>query len=301
MLYVPLNFQNSLTIDAFVDSGAYVSAIAQKELDRIKQQSPSNFVKLDDPPNFRIQVANGQLQKPTATTTLKFDIGDHIFAEHFVVMKNLTGPIIGLQFIRHNSVVIDTTLGLIHLPHLTMQVKSALNQTSIKPQAVLIHDNTTIPQMTTKTITAFVYHNSEWNTTGIVTPVEKFTETASLIISHSMSTIIDRKIAVGVTNTTESPNTINKNTQIAEFSVVTPEQSKFIKPVDTAILSMIPEGDPDLITYLTELLRTSKPGQQTNTFWFPTPENPGNTEEHTPFQTRILKAVRIAAKRKTES
>ena len=36
MLYVPLDFKNGLTIDAFVDSGAYVSAIAQKELNRIK-------------------------------------------------------------------------------------------------------------------------------------------------------------------------------------------------------------------------------------------------------------------------
>ena len=92
-----------------------------------------------------------------------------------------------------------------------------------------------------------------------------------------MSTITDKKIAVRVTNTTETHYTINKNTQIAEFSVVTPEQSKFIKPVDLAILSMIPEGDPDLITYLTELHRTNKQDQPTNTFWFPTPENPGNT------------------------
>ena len=291
MLYVPLDFENGLTIDALVDSGAYVSAIVQKELDRIKQQSPSNILKIDEPPNFQIQVANGQLEKPTARATLKFDMRDHTFAEHFVVMENLTGPIIGLHFMKHDSVVIDTTHGLIHFPHLTIQVKSALNQTSTKPQAALIHDNITIPQMTTKTITAFVDHVSEWNTTGTVTPVEKFTETASLIISHSMSTIIDRKIAVRVTNTTESPYTINKNTQIAEFSVVTPEQSKFIKPVDMAVLSMIPEGDPDLITYLTELLRTNKPDQQTNTFWFPTPENPGNTSEHTPIQTRILKEL----------
>ena len=288
MLYVPLDFENGLTIDAPADSGAYVSAIAQKELDRIQQQAPSNILKIDDPPNFQIQVANGQLEKPTATATLKFDIGNHIFAEHFVVMKNLTGPIIGLHFMKHNSVVFDTTHGLIHFPHLTMQVKSASSQASAKPQLVLIHDSITIPQMTTKTITAFVDQLLEWNTTGTVTPVEKFTEPASLIISHSMSTIIDRKIAVRVTNTTESPYTINKNTQIAEFSVVTPEQSKFIKPVDMAILSMIPEGDPDLVTYLTELLRTNKRDQQNNTFWFPTPKNPGNTEDRTPIQTRIL-------------
>ena len=291
MFYVPLECENGLTKDALVDSGACVSAIAQKGLDRIKQQSPSNILKVDDPPNFQIQVANGQLEKPTATVTLKFDIGDHTFAEHFVVMENLTGPIINLHFMRHNSVVIDTTHGLIHFPHLTMQVKCALNQTSTKPQAVLIHDHITIQQMTTKTITAFVDHVSEWNTTGTVTPVEKFTEAASLIISHSMSLIIDSKIAVKVTNTTESPYTNKKNTQIAEFSVVTPEQSKFIKPVDMAVLSMIPEGDPDPITYLTELLRTNKPDQQTNNFWFPTPENPGNRNEHTPIQTRILKEL----------
>ena len=292
MLYVPLDFENGLTIDALVDSGAYVSAIAQTELDRIKQQAPSNILKIDDPPNFQIQVANGQLEKPTATATLKFDIGDHVFAEHFVVMKTLTGPIIGLHFMKHNSVVIDTRHGLIHFPHLTMQVKSASSHASAKPQPVLFHDSITIPQMTTKTITAFVDHSSEWNTTGTVTPVEKFTEVASLIISHSMSTIIDKRMVVRVTNTTESPYLIKKHTQIAEFSVVTPEQSKFIKPVDMAILSMIPEGDPDLVTCLTELLRTSKPDQQNKAFWFPTPENPGNTEDHTPIQTRILTELR---------
>ena len=39
-LYVPPDSQNGLTIDARVDSRDYVSAIAQTELDRIKQQAP---------------------------------------------------------------------------------------------------------------------------------------------------------------------------------------------------------------------------------------------------------------------
>ena len=79
LLYVPLDFENGLTVDVLVDSGTYVDAIAQKELDRIEQQAPSNILKIDDPPNFQIQVADGQLEKPTATTTIKFDIGDQIF------------------------------------------------------------------------------------------------------------------------------------------------------------------------------------------------------------------------------
>ena len=79
-------------------------------------------------------IASCQLEKPIATATLKYDIGDNSFAEHFVVMKVLTGPITGIHFMRHNSVVIDTTHGLFLFPHSTMQAKNAAIETSAKPQ-----------------------------------------------------------------------------------------------------------------------------------------------------------------------
>ena len=78
---------------------------------------------------------------------------------------------------------------------------------------------------------------------------------------------------------------------MAKFYVTTPDQSKYIEPVDMAILSMIPQGYTDLSAYLNELLRTKKPEQQNNTFWFPTPENPGKPEDHTPIQKLILKKL----------
>ena len=284
VLYVPLDFENGLTIDAPVDSGAYVSAIAQSELDRIQQQASASIFKIDDSPNFQVQVANGQLGKPMATATLKFVIGDNNFAEHFVKM-NLTGPIKGLHFMRHNTVVIDTRHGFIQFPHLTLQAKNAAIETSVKPQAVLIHHSTTVPPWTTKTIAAFVDLPTEWHKTGAVIPVGMFTEAASLLISHSISTISDKKTAVRITSIAKLADLIKKNKQNPEFSVVTPEQSKLLRPVDTAILNIIPEGDLDLTTYSGEIIKTNKPEQQNNNFWFPTSE----TEEHTPIQTRILK------------
>ena len=59
LLYVPLDFENNLTVDALVDSGAFVSAIAQIDLDTIKGNAPNNILKIDDSPIFHIQVANG--------------------------------------------------------------------------------------------------------------------------------------------------------------------------------------------------------------------------------------------------
>ena len=217
-LYVPLDFENILTVDDLVDSGVFVSAIAQNDLETSKQNALNNILKIDDPPSFQIQVDNGQLKKPLSTATLKFEIGDNSFAEHFVVRKKLTGPIIGLHFMRNNSVVIDTTQGLINFPHLTMQVKKSSSETTTKPQPVMTDEALTIPPTTTKTITAFIDHPSQWNTTGTVTPLEKFTETASLLISHSMTTIFDKRRAVRVTNTTESPYHNKKHTHTLQKS-----------------------------------------------------------------------------------
>ena len=45
-----------------------------------------------------------------------------------------------LQFMRNNSVVIDTTRRLIHFPHLTMHVKTASSETTTKPQPVTTND-----------------------------------------------------------------------------------------------------------------------------------------------------------------
>ena len=76
MLYAPLDFENNLTVDALVDSGAFASAISRDDLDTIKQKTPNNFLKVDDPPKYRKQVANGQLEKPlsTATQNLRLEI-----------------------------------------------------------------------------------------------------------------------------------------------------------------------------------------------------------------------------------
>ena len=83
----------------------------------------------------------------------------------------------------------------------------------------------------------------------------------------------------------------SRQTKTAKFSRVTLEQANFIKPVDMEFLSMIPEGDPDLTAYLNELHKTKKSEQHSNTFWVLTPENPGESEDHTPIQTRVLKEM----------
>ena len=99
-------------------------------------------------------------------------------------------------------------------------------------------------------------HNSDSDTVGKIYGISKFAEFPLNVDDNWQENSSQSR----VTNTTEeSPYLIKKHTQIAEFSVVTPEQSKHIKLVDMAILSMILQGDLDLTAYLHEVLRTNKP------------------------------------------
>ena len=66
-------------------------------------------------------------------------------------------------------------------PDLTMQVKTASSETTTKLQPVIIDDSVMIPRTTTKIFTAVADHPSKKNTTVTVTPLKKFTETASLL------------------------------------------------------------------------------------------------------------------------
>ena len=187
-----------------MDSGAYKSAIAQNDLDRLKQQVPANILQIDDPTKFQFQKANGLSEKPLASATLRFDIRDHYIAGNFVLMKKLTAPITALQSKRHKSIVNDTTHGLIPFPHLTRQMTSVASEASAKHQLVFVDGTLKIPPKITKRITAFVCHPSEGNSTATVTPLGKLTEAPSLLIFHLTSTIIDKKVPTQLNHFTRS-------------------------------------------------------------------------------------------------
>ena len=73
---------------------------------------------------------------------------------------------------------------------------------------------------------------------------------------------------------------------------MTPEQMKYIKAVDpTSTWHLLQNDQEQAAHYVSSLIKTNKNSQNTENYWFPTPENPGNPEEHTPIQKRILREL----------
>ena len=69
--------------------------------------------------------------------------------------------------------------------------------------------------------------------------------------------------------------------------MLTPEQIKYIQPVDPTILSFMMQHDDTSEIYLHELLKVPPQNQEQETYWFPTPEEPGDPTTYTPIQQRI--------------
>ena len=98
---------------------------------------------------------------------------------------------------------------------------------------------------------------------------------------------------VQISNFLDHPYTLKKGTHMAKFSILTPEQTKHIPPVNpTSVRHLLNNNHDDAILYINSLLKTSKTNEVNETYWFPTPQNVGNGTEHTPIQTRILNELR---------
>ena len=73
---------------------------------------------------------------------------------------------------------------------------------------------------------------------------------------------------------------------------MTPEQMKYVKPVDLASTWHFLQYDQEQAAhYVSSLIKTNKNPQNSENIWFPTPENPGNPAEQTPIQNRILREL----------
>ena len=71
------------------------------------------------------------------------------------------------------------------------------------------------------------------------------------------------------------------------------EETKHIRPVSpSSVRHLLNNKHDEANQYINSLLKTSKSDEVNEAYWFPTPQNPGNVQEHTPIQTRNLKEVR---------
>ena len=234
-------------------------------------------------------VANGQLETQIGTVCLTFEVADFMFKENFIVMKVLPKPLIGLCFLKRNNAIFDTRQGILTFPHLSLQLKPEHNLPTRQSTPLLAEATYTLQPSETMLIASRMPHLIDHDATGIVTPSTHLEDLDTLFLVSSLCTVNNNAVRYQICNFSELPYTITTDTHLADFRVLTPEQLKYIKPINPSMLTFIIHQHTEVTdVYLNELLKVNNKEDNTKQYWFPTPEQPGDPTTYTPIQKRIF-------------
>ena len=211
MLYFPMDFRE-LNIDGLIDTGALSSAIPEDNLRKIRLLAPHTILNEGPPPEFQIMVANGQLETPIATVELQFEVGDITFREKFIVMTNLTSPLIGLLFLQRNSTILDMRQGIRNFPFFSMQLKNEDRTYPNVIERILNPVETTLQpgKRTTIWVKSQIYTDNK--ATGIIQPSPLLENDEDLLICPALSSTQNNKHMVQVSDFLDHPYTLKKGT-----------------------------------------------------------------------------------------
>ena len=127
MLSVPLQFDKYKN-HALLDTGAIQSAMSEAELRKITTAHPEAILQElhPPPPNFKIQIANGNLVPVRKQVLLRFYTAGKVFEETFLILPTMGTILIGMSFFEKYSVNLDIKNHLVHFPNhmMSMQLDS---------------------------------------------------------------------------------------------------------------------------------------------------------------------------------
>ena len=285
--YFPMDFEK-LTLDGLIDTGALTSAISEEDLNKIKLLSNEAINDTGPASNFQIMVANGQLERPIGTVLLQFEVADFQFRENFIVMKVLPNPLFGVCFLQRHKAMFDIRQGIITFPYLSMQLRPDHTTNTRTTTPLLTETSYTLQPGETLAISSKMPHLIGHNATGIVTPSSHMEDHERIFITSSLCTVNNNAVGYQVINFSDMPYTLPIDTHMADFRVLTPEQIKHIKPVDSSTLTfMMHQHMENTDLYLNQMVKTNQSSDEPETYWFPTPEEPGDPDTYTPIQQRI--------------
>ena len=177
-------------------------------------------------------------------------------------MTNLTSPLIGLLLLQRNMRQEN-----LNFPFLAMQLKNEgrTYPNIIEPILNPVETKLQPGKRTTIWVKSQICTVNE--ATGIIQPSPFLENDEDLFICPALSSTQIDDPTVAITNFLAHLYTLKRGTHIANFSILTPEQTKNIRPVNsTSVRQLQTNNHDDAIHYINSLLKTSKTDKVTETY-----------------------------------
>ena len=207
-----------------------------------------------------------------------------MYDELFLVLKRMNTAIVSHSFMADHDIWIKPQGNYLRTPELTFQ----LNCLAVEGKKKRVKTTKGIPVETLKTVT-IPPNRYETVECGIPESAGDFGDTAGVVVEYNPFARSTRNIAVtsalcsmdkkghtglGLVNVGTQPVTIPANTRIATLELLTPDQARYLAPIDPSVAERA-AGLPDEFFSKEQFnqLICSKTTEEEGKHWFPTPEN----------------------------
>ena len=101
--------------------------------------------------------------------------------------------------------------------------------------------------------------------TGILEPSNTLTDDGDIAFCAALVTLTNGQVEVHLNIFTDSPCTLKRGTQVANFTVMTPEQMKYVKPIDPVNTWHLLHDNPEnAVYYARSLINSTKREEKLN-------------------------------------
>ena len=284
LAYVPLHVPN-FTFEALVDTGASACALSLWQYNKIKKACPAAIT---EQPHLRdrylVTVADANTVRPMTVAKIKFTLAGKEYNELFLVLRTMNTAIISHTFMAEHDIWIKPRGNYLRTPELTFQLNvvevdgKKKRVKSLKGIPVETVSAVTIPPNRYETVPCAIPSTAGdfGNTSGIVVEYSPFARTTrSIAVTSALCSMNEQgHTGIGLVNVGTLPVTIPANTRIATLELLTPEQAKYLAPIDPAVADRTTELPNEHFTKEEfHQLVCSDATDEASKHWFPTPEN----------------------------
>ena len=168
-------------------------------------------------------------------------------------MTNPTSPLTGLLFLQRNSAIIDMRQGILNFPCPSMQKRNEDRTYPNVIEPILNPVETKLQPIKRTTIWAKSQIHSNNEVTGLIQFLPLLENDEDLLIPPALSLTQNNKHLVPNSNFLDHPYTLKKRTQVASFSILTPEQTKHNRPVNPTSATHLLNNNHDVAIHYTKI------------------------------------------------
>ena len=301
-LVVPILIGNN-RYSALIDTGAFTSALPLEIFQKIRGQAPESILEEKPKPPFRIGLASNEEVEVLFRAKISFTITPASFSETFLILPNMKNILLGYSFLYDNDVKIDVKKSILSLPDFTFQLSYLQNKDGeierqhIKGKFLLyaLRDQTIAPLLQDMIEVDSEIPLELQDSSGIIEPLAKFEKAYDLCITSSLNKFHQStRTHIGVINLTDDPIIIPAGTFVASYTVLTPEQAKYLLPLEPKILENSLLSEKQICQLISDFANTENNTSSQNfhqKFWFPTPETCPDSSNLTNIEKQIYETL----------